>query len=68
MLLTQFYIGKPSPCNQFDVTLTILQAQSEYGDKLKVKDDDKYTPEQFQAWAHIIQMKNYESYENPPDK
>ena len=35
---------------------------------LKEKHEEKYTPKQFQAWAHMIQMKKYESYENPPDK
>jgi len=37
-------------------------------DKLKVKHEDKYTPEQFQAWVHRIQMQKYESYENLHDK
>ena len=33
--------------------------------KLKEKHEEKYTPEQFRVWAHMIQMKKYESYENP---
>ena len=36
--------------------------------KLKEKHEEKYTPEQFRVWAHMIQMKKYESYGNPPDK
>ena len=28
----------------------------------------KYTPEQYNAWAHLIHMKKHSSYENPPNK
>ena len=34
----------------------------------KLKEKQYNTPEQFRALAHVIQMKKYESYEDPPDK
>lgn len=37
-------------------------------DELKGKHAEKYSPEQLQAWAHMIQMKRHESYKLPPDK
>ena len=35
---------------------------------LKEKQGTKYTPEQLQAWAHMIHMKKHTSYDYPPDK
>ena len=36
--------------------------------KLKEKHEDKYTIEQIRVWGNMIQKKNTESYEDPPDK
>ena len=37
-------------------------------DKLKEKHKETYTPEQIRAWANMIHMRKYESYETPSDK
>ena len=28
----------------------------------------KYSPEQFRAWAHMLQLKKHDSYDMPPNK
>ena len=37
-------------------------------EKLQAKQSSKYSPEQLRAWAHMIQLKKYDSYSSPPDK
>ena len=29
---------------------------------------DEFTAEQFRVWAHMIQIKKHDSYDNPPNK
>lgn len=37
-------------------------------DQLREKHSGKYTDQQLRSWAHLIQMKKHESYDEPPDK
>ena len=37
-------------------------------DDLSERHGDAYTTEQIRAWAHILQMKKHDSYEEPPKK
>ena len=37
-------------------------------EELQDKHKELYTAEQLRAWAHLIQMKKHESYEEPPNK
>ena len=48
--------------------LSKMTEVEEIMDKLKEKHKETYTPEQIRAWAHMIHMSKYESYETPPDK
>ena len=37
------------------------------GDKLREKFGNKYTPEQYHAWAQLIQLGKHSSYDEAPD-
>ena len=37
-------------------------------EQLSQKHEKNFTSEQIRAWGHMIQMRNYESYDNLPDK
>jgi len=48
-----------------------LQRKTEVEDivnDLQKKHACKFSPEQFRAWAHMIQLKKHESYDVPPSK
>lgn len=37
-------------------------------DKLWEKHAENFTKQQLHSWAHLIQMKKHQSYDEPPDK
>ena len=40
----------------------------EIEDKIRSKNEGKYTKEQIRMWAHLIHMKKHTSYDEPPNK
>ena len=40
----------------------------EIEDKVRSRDEGKYTEEQIRMWAHLIHMKKHTSYDEPPNK
>ena len=61
--------GLPSTSKRsnYESHLTKMTEVEVIMDKLKEK-HERFSAEQLRAWAHMIQMNKYESYENPPDK
>ena len=62
--------GLPSTSKRsnYESHLTKMTEVEVIMDKLKEEHEERFSAEQLRAWAHMIQMKKYESYENPPDK
>ena len=53
--------------SRYDGHLKKMNEVEEIVDQLSKK-QDKYTPEQIRAWAHMIHLKKHASYDTPPDK
>lgn len=51
-------------CSRYDK----LQEMDEIEDKLRSKNEGKYTEEQIRMWAHLIHMNEHTLYDEPPNK
>ena len=49
------------------ITHKILEVEA-ITDKLTEKHEDKFSAEQINMWAHLINMKKHQSFDDPPDK
>ena len=54
--------------SKYDKQVDKLREVDEIEDKIRSKNDGKYTEEQIRMWAHLIHMKKHTSYEEPPKK
>ena len=53
---------------QVDKQVDKLREVDEIEDKIRSKNEGKYTEEQIRMWAHLIHMKKHTSYDEPPNK
>ena len=54
--------------SRYDKQIDKLQEVDEIEDKLRSKNEGKYTEEQIRMWAHLIHMNKHTSYDEPPNK
>ena len=54
--------------SRYDKQIDKLREVDEIEDKLRSKNEGKYTEEQIRMWAHLIHMKKHTSYDEPPNK
>ena len=54
--------------SKYDKQVDKLREVDEIEDKIRSKNEGKYTEEQIRMWAHLIHMKKHTSYDEPPNK